>query len=56
VQFLADHLEILYDIEVGAREQAEEHGIAFSRIESLNTSPLFIKALAEVVRETLQRA
>ena len=52
VQFLADHLEILYDIEVGAREQAEEHGIQFSRIESLNTSPLFIKALASVVRDT----
>jgi len=53
VQFLADHLEILYDIEVGAREQAEEHGIQFARIESLNTSPLFIKALAAVVRETM---
>ncbi|HEY4385967.1 MAG TPA: ferrochelatase [Ktedonobacteraceae bacterium] len=53
VQFLADHLEILYDIEVGAREQAEEHGIQFSRIESLNTSPLFIKALAAVVHDTL---
>ncbi len=53
VQFLADHLEILYDIEIGAREQAEEHGIQFSRIESLNTSPLFIKALAAVVQETL---
>ncbi len=56
VQFLADHLEILYDIEVGAREQAEEHGIQFARIESLNTSPLFIKALAAVVRETMNRA
>ncbi len=55
VQFLADHLEILYDIEVGAREQAEEHGIEFARIESLNTSPLFIKALAEVVKETLAK-
>ena len=55
VQFLADHLEILYDIEVGAREQAEEHGIQFARIESLNTSPLFIKALAAVVRETMNR-
>ncbi|GCE19023.1 ferrochelatase [Dictyobacter kobayashii] len=53
VQFLADHLEILYDIEVGAREQAEEHGIQFARIESLNTSPLFIKALAAVVKDTL---
>ncbi|HEX6107981.1 MAG TPA: ferrochelatase [Ktedonobacteraceae bacterium] len=53
IQFLADHLEILYDIEIGARQQAEEHGIQFARTESLNTSPLFIKALAEVVKETL---
>ncbi|MGH2478771.1 MAG: ferrochelatase [Ktedonobacteraceae bacterium] len=53
VQFLADHLEILYDIEIGAREQAEQHGIVFARTESLNTSPLFIKALAEVVKEQL---
>ncbi len=53
VQFLADHLEILYDIEIAARQQAEEHGMQFARIESLNTSPLFIKALAEVVNETL---
>lgn len=53
VQFLADHLEILYDIEVGAREQAEEHGIQFARIESLNTSPLFIKALASVVKDAM---
>jgi protoporphyrin/coproporphyrin ferrochelatase len=56
VQFLADHLEILYDIEVGAREQAEEHGIVFARVESLNTSPLFIKALASVVKGTLARS
>jgi len=49
VQFLADHLEILYDVEIGAREQAREYGINFYRTESLNTSPLFIKALAKVV-------
>jgi ferrochelatase len=53
VQFLADHLEILYDIEIGAREQAEAHGIVFARTASLNTSPLFIKALAEVVKENI---
>lgn len=56
VQFLADHLEILYDIEIGAREQAEQYGIQFARTESLNTSPLFIKALASVVKETLGQA
>ena len=54
VQFLADHLEILYDIEIGAREQAEAVGMGFARIESLNTSPLFIKALAVVVMETME--
>jgi protoporphyrin/coproporphyrin ferrochelatase len=55
VQFLADHLEILYDIEIGAREQAEKYGLQFARTESLNTSPLFIKALAAVVKETLEQ-
>jgi protoporphyrin/coproporphyrin ferrochelatase len=53
VQFLADHLEVLYDIEIGAREQAELAGIKFARIESLNTSPLFMKALAAVVQGAL---
>ncbi len=56
VQFLADHLEVLYDIEIGAREQAELAGIEFARIESLNTSPLFIKALAAVVQDVLAKA
>lgn len=53
IQFLADHLEILYDIEIGARLQAEKYGIRFTRTASLNASPLFIKALASVVKETL---
>jgi ferrochelatase len=49
VQFLADHLEILYDVDIGAREQAETHGLRFVRIASLNTDPGFIEALAAVV-------
>ena len=48
VQFLADHLEILYDLDVAARGQAEAAGLRFTRIESLNTSPRFIDALASV--------
>jgi ferrochelatase len=53
VQFLADHLEILYDVDVGAREQAERHGLAFDRIASLNADPGLIEALAAVARQTL---
>jgi ferrochelatase len=56
VQFLADHLEILYDVDVGAREQAERCGLAFHRIDSLNRDPGLIDALAAVARQTLTRA
>jgi ferrochelatase len=48
VQFLADHLEILYDIDIAAREEATEAGLSFHRIELMNTSPSFIRALADV--------
>ena len=51
VQFLADHLEILYDIDIGARAQAESAGLHFARITSLNSDPSLIEALAAVVGE-----
>jgi ferrochelatase len=50
VQFLADHLEILYDVDVGAREQAHRCGLTFRRIASLNADPDLIGALAAVAR------
>jgi ferrochelatase len=53
IQFLADHLEILYDIDVAAREQANAVGLEFGRIESLNDEPRFIDALEAVARRTL---
>ena len=53
VQFLADHLEILYDIDVGAREQAERAGLAFRRIASLNDDPGLIEAFAAVASSTV---
>ena len=54
VQFLADHLEVLYDVDVGAREQAERCGLTFRRIDSLNLDPDLIEALAAVVRRTVR--
>ena len=56
VQFLADHLEILYDIDIGAREQAEAQGMRFARIESLNADPGLIEAFAQVAAGTLAGA
>jgi protoporphyrin/coproporphyrin ferrochelatase len=49
LQFLADHLEILYDIDIAAGEEATEAGISMHRIALPNTQPTFIRALAAVV-------
>jgi protoporphyrin/coproporphyrin ferrochelatase len=53
VGFVSDHLEILWDLDVEARERAEELGLEFDRIRSLNDDPAFVSGLAELVRETV---
>ena len=50
IGFVCDHTEILYDIDVAAADSARRLGITLSRTASLNTSPTFIRALADVVR------
>ncbi len=54
IGFVADHLEILYDIDVEAMAFAREHGIDLRRTQSFNTRPDFIEALAAVVRDGLK--
>ena len=51
IQFLADHLEILYDLDIAARAQCEELGIGYNRIELPNIDPLFIASLETIVNE-----
>jgi protoporphyrin/coproporphyrin ferrochelatase len=53
IQFLADHLEILYDLDIAGSEQCREYGISYNRIELPNVDPLFIQTLASVTRETV---
>jgi protoporphyrin/coproporphyrin ferrochelatase len=54
VGFVSDHLEILWDLDVAARERAAGLGLKLDRIESLNDDPAFIQALAELVRQALR--
>jgi len=53
IGFVADHLEILYDIDVEAQDFAKSQGLTLKRTESLNTSPAFIAALTDIVRKRL---
>jgi ferrochelatase len=53
IGFTCDHMETLYDIDIVHRTHAKKLGLNFERAESLNTSPLFIQALADVVKKAL---
>lgn len=50
IGFVCDHTEVLFDIDVQARSAARAQGLTLGRTESLNTSPAFIRALADLVR------
>ncbi len=49
VGFVADHVEILYDIDVLFRDYGKARGVAVRRSESLNACPKFAAALASLV-------
>lgn len=54
VGFVADHVEILYEIDMEARETAEKLGLRLERTESPNASPDFISALADIVERKMR--
>jgi ferrochelatase len=51
--FVADHLEILYDLDVEAQAIAEQAGVRLVRTEMPNGDPAFVRVLADVVRRQL---
>jgi ferrochelatase len=55
VGFVSDHLEVLYDIDIEARQTADETGITLVRTRSPNADGRFLRVLAAVVNEHLER-
>jgi ferrochelatase len=53
IGFLADHVEILYDLDVEARAMALERGLSYARVPSLNADGDFIEVLARIARPLL---
>jgi protoporphyrin/coproporphyrin ferrochelatase len=49
VGFVADHLEVLYDLDIEAAHRAASHGIAFARTACVNDDPTVMAALAQRV-------
>ena len=55
LSFVSDHIETLHEIDIEYAEEARKLGIkTFRRMESLNSSPTFIRCLAELVRDALK--
>ncbi|WP_315791806.1 ferrochelatase [Fischerella sp. JS2] len=55
LSFVSEHIETLEEIDLEYREIAEEAGIHnFRRVPALNTHPVFIKALADLVVDALK--
>jgi ferrochelatase len=55
ISFVSEHIETLQEIDIEYREVAEESGIHnFRRVPALNTNPVFIEAIADLVVEALK--
>jgi protoporphyrin/coproporphyrin ferrochelatase len=50
VGFICDHVEVLYDLDIEARQVAQDAGVNFVRAATVNDHPTFIRMLADVVR------
>jgi protoporphyrin/coproporphyrin ferrochelatase len=50
IGFLADHVEILYDLDIEAKAWAKELNVVTYRSASLNAGPAFVEALASIAR------
>lgn len=56
VGFVCEHVEILFDIDVEFKQQADELGMQLERITMVNDHPAMMRGLAELVRERAQEA
>lgn len=56
VGFVADHLEVLFDIDIEAQGVAKPLGVRLERARSMNTDPTFIAGLADIAAEALRPA
>jgi ferrochelatase len=55
IGFVCDHVEVLYDLDIEARQAAAAAGINFLRAATVNDHPAFIRMLADVVQQQIER-
>jgi len=56
IGFLSDHMEVLYDLDIEARQFCDEHHLRMHRTATVGTHPEFIAMLVELIQERLDPA
>jgi len=54
IGFICDHVEVLYDLDIDARNLAEKLGVRLLRASCPNDHPMFIQMMAEVIKSKFQ--
>ncbi|KIM23376.1 hypothetical protein M408DRAFT_77692 [Serendipita vermifera MAFF 305830] len=54
IAFTSDHIETLYELDLEYVKEGEELGLTVVRAESLNGSPIFIRAMADIVKDHMK--
>ena len=54
IGFVCDHVEVLFDLDVEAKEEADRLGIELRRASTVNDHPLYMRALADLVRQRVR--
>ena len=51
IGFVADHMEVLYDLDTDARSMAQEIGLKITRATTVGSAPVFVAALRELIAD-----
>jgi ferrochelatase len=54
IGFLSDHVEVLYDLDIEARQLAEEQEMVLARAQTVGTHPAFVDMIRQLIVERLQ--
>ncbi len=54
IGFLSDHVEVLYDLDVEARQLADELGMTMARAQTVGTHPTFVEMIRQLIAERIQ--
>ena len=51
IGFVSDHMEVLFDLDIDARNTCENHGIKFARVAAVGTNPMFVSGIADLIEQ-----